>query len=183
MNNVAKFCIEIICILPALPDNVPVQSVISLAGIIIMASRMLWYFMFTGVNVPNRFSWFNSVIFWKDNWNRMSSAAAAAAGITSPTSTTPGGRKRTTQSSYKSEEQALDQIAKEVSLNYTQTLGTNVASLLRLHWSPVLSLWTKRCAAGRAHRLGMLLYEIMEIYYTQVYWARILGASEATEPQ
>ena len=26
------------------------------------------------------------------------------------------------------------------------------------------SLWTKRCAAGRAHHLGMLLYEIMEIY-------------------
>ena len=67
----------------------------------------------------------------------MSSAAAAAAGITSPTSTTPGGRKRTTQSSYKSEEQALDQIAKEVILNYTQTLGTNVASLLWLH-GPVL---------------------------------------------
>ncbi|XP_072028919.1 leucine-rich repeat flightless-interacting protein 2-like isoform X2 [Amphiura filiformis] len=45
----------------------------------------------------------------------MSSAAAAAAAMsmTSPTSTTPGGRKRTTTPTYKSEEQALDQIAKE----------------------------------------------------------------------
>ncbi|XP_072028570.1 leucine-rich repeat flightless-interacting protein 2-like isoform X1 [Amphiura filiformis] len=43
----------------------------------------------------------------------MSSAAAAAAAMTSPTSTTPGGRRRTTTPTYKSEEQALDQIAKE----------------------------------------------------------------------
>ena len=48
----------------------------------------------------------------------MSSAAAAAAGMATPSpGSTPGsgvGRRRTTTPTYRSEDQALDQIAKEV---------------------------------------------------------------------